>query len=74
MSGGPGPEKGNMRSWKTTVSGVLTIVVAIGSAALGFMQTGALPDLGVLAAAITAGVGLIVARDNDKSSEQVGAK
>jgi hypothetical protein len=33
-----------------------------------------IPDLGPVVAAVTAGVGLILARDNDKTSEQAGAK
>ena len=62
-----------MTSWKTTRAGVLSIVVAVGSAALAWLKTGIFPDLGAVIAAVTAGVGLIVARDNDKTSEQVGA-
>lgn len=52
-------------NWKTTVTGILTIVVALGSAALGFFKTGTIPDLGALVAAITAGIGLITAKDSD---------
>lgn len=62
-----------MTSWKTTMAGVLSIVVAVGSAAVAWLKTGTFPDLGAVIAAVTAGVGLIVARDNDKTSEQVGA-
>ena len=61
-------------SWKTTTAGVLSIVVAVASAALVWLKTGSLPDFGPVVAAVTAGVGLIAARDNDKSSEDVGAK
>ncbi len=61
-------------SWKTTTAGVLSIVVAVASAALVWLKTGSLPDFGPIVAAVTAGVGLIAARDNDKSSEDVGAK
>ena len=61
-------------SWKTTTAGVLSIVVAVASAALVWLKTGGLPDFGPVMAAVTAGVGLIAARDNDKSSEDVGAK
>ena len=52
-------------NWKTTVTGVLTIVVALGSAALGFFKTGTIPDLGALVAAVTAGIGLITAKDSN---------
>ena len=62
-----------MKSWKTTAAGVVGIVVAVGSAALVWLKTGAVPDFGPVVAAVTAGVGLIAARDNDKTSEQVGA-
>jgi hypothetical protein len=62
-----------MKSWKTTLTGVLSILVAVGSAAMAWLKTGVFPDLGPVVAAVTAGVGLIVARDNDKTSEAVGA-
>ena len=55
------------------MAGVLSIVVAVGTAAVAWLKTGSIPDLGAVIAAVTAGVGLIVARDNDKTSEQVGA-
>ncbi len=61
-------------SWKTLASGILTIIVAITSAALNYIKTGVLPDFGVLIAAITSGVGLILARDEGVTSEQAGAK
>ena len=54
-----------MTSWKTTTTGILTIIVALGSAALGFLKTGTIPDLGALVAAIMAGIGLITAKDTD---------
>ena len=63
-----------MGSWKTTLIGVLTIGVAVGAALLAFLKTGAMPDFTVLAPAVLAGWGLIHARDNDKSSEDVGIK
>jgi hypothetical protein len=52
-----------MQNMKTTVTGVLSIVVAVGSAVLTFLKTGSIPDLGTLIAAVTAGVGLILAKD-----------
>jgi hypothetical protein len=52
-----------MQNMKTTVTGVLGIVVAVGSAALTFLKTGNIPDIGTLIAAITAGIGLILAKD-----------
>lgn len=63
-----------MKSWKTTLTGILTIVTAIGSAALAYLKSGVLPDFGVLSAAVMAGVGLLYSRDNSVTSEQAGAK
>ena len=63
-------------SWKTTASGVVAIIAALAGAA-GLLLDGkpdTNPDYTSLIAAITAGVGLIMARDNDKSSEEVSAK
>ena len=59
---GDKPEEKNM-NWKTTATGVLSIVVAIAGAAVEFLKTGKVPDLGILIAAIIAGVGLIKAAD-----------
>ena len=63
-------------SWKTTLAGVGAIITALG-AALNALTDGN-PDttvnLSTTLTAITAGIGLIMARDNDKSSEDVGAK
>lgn len=56
-----------MQNMKTTFTGVLSIVVAVGSAALAFLKTGTIPDLGTLIAAITAGIGLILAKDAPSS-------
>lgn len=63
-----------MKSWKTTITGILTIIVAVTSAALGYFQTGHIPELGAVIAAVTAGVGLLAARDNKVTSEDAGAK
>jgi EamA domain-containing membrane protein RarD len=59
---GDKPEENNM-NWKTTATGVLSIVVAIAGAAVEFLKTGKVPDLAVLLAAVIAGVGLIKAAD-----------
>ena len=50
-------------NWKTTLTGVLSIVVAVASAAAEFLKTGKIPELGPLVAAIIAGIGLIKAAD-----------
>jgi EamA domain-containing membrane protein RarD len=59
---GDKPEENNM-NWKTTATGVLSIVVAVAGAAVEFLKTGKVPDLAVLLAAVIAGVGLIKAAD-----------
>lgn len=61
-------------SWRTTVTGILTIIIAVASAALSFLKTGTLPDWGILSAAVVSGVGLITARDANVTSEQQGIK
>lgn len=63
-------------SWKTTAAGVSAIVAAV-AGALGLMfdsNPNTNPDWTAVIAAVTAGIGLIMARDNDKSSEDVSAK
>lgn len=63
-------------SWKTTVAGVSAIIASI-AGALNLVFDGNTitnPDWTSVIAAITAGVGLIMARDNDKSSEDVNKK
>jgi len=63
-----------MKSWKTTATGIVTIIVALLTGFLGWLKTGSLPDFGAIIAAITAGIGLIAARDNGVTSEAAGAK
>lgn len=61
-------------SWKTTTTGVMAIFGA--GAALAFdIKHGTVTYEKVMAygAAIMTGIGLLNARDNNKSSEQVGA-
>lgn len=62
-----------MKSWKTTLTGVLTVIIAAGTA-IKLLLTGGQPDWTATIAAITAGLGLIAARDNSVTSEQAGAK
>lgn len=63
-------------SWKTSGAGIAAILVASGAAlkALTDGDPATTVDFAALLAAVIAGVGLIFARDNNKSSEQVGAK
>jgi hypothetical protein len=63
-----------MVNWKTTTTGIATILVAVGSTlkALTDNDPATVPDYTVLVAAITSGLGLIFARDYNKSSEDTG--
>ena len=54
-----------MSSWKTTISGVLTAVVAVSSAVISTLN-GTPVDWSVVIAAVTASVGLLFARDSNK--------
>ena len=65
-----------MKSPKTSITGILTILVAALSAAKAFLDGDPLtvPDWTATIAAITAGIGLLSARDNNVTSEQAGAK
>lgn len=62
-----------MNSWKTTSTGMLMLIGA--AVTLWFDRNRLTPQI-IMGAATTglAGIGLILARDNDKSSEDVGAK
>lgn len=65
-----------MKSWKTTTTGIITAVTAILSA-IGLILDGnpqTNPDYAATIAAVTAGLGLVFARDNKVSSEDAGAK
>ena len=53
-----------MENIKTTATGVLTIVIAIADFALRFLKTGSIGDITATITAVTAGVGLILARDS----------
>lgn len=63
------------KSWKTTLAGIASILTAIAGALTSLTDSdpNTNPDWMATGAAITAGVGLIAARDNNKTSEQVGA-
>ena len=52
-------------SWKTTVAGIATILVGLGNAIMQFIGGGGFSGVNftVLFAAVTTGVGLIVAKD-----------
>ncbi len=62
-------------SWKTTAGGISGILVVV-FGAVQLMLDGkpaTNPDWTLVIGAITAGIGLIFARDNNKTSEQVDA-
>jgi len=65
-----------MKSWKTTVSGIAAIIAAIALAVAHEFDAdpATVADWGAVMATIAAGIGLLYARDNNKSSEKVGAK
>jgi hypothetical protein len=52
-----------MKSYKTTIAGVLTIVAALANAGLA-LSNGHMPDITVTSAALSTGVGLILAADH----------
>jgi len=61
--------KNMTKNWKTTGLGVAAIMTAAGAAltALTDGSDATVPDWGALIAAVIAGVGLIFAKDSDKS-------
>lgn len=64
-------------SWKTSTSGISAIVIALFTLIIQPLtdnDPATIPNYNVAITAILAGVGLITARDNDKSSEETGAK
>lgn len=64
-----------MKSWKTTVTGILTILIALGGAAMALLDADPAtnPDFAAIIAAITAGIGLITAKDSDVTGGTVAA-
>ena len=65
-----------MKSWKTTLAGIGTILTAIGFALTAQFDSDPLTVVNwtTTIAAFMAGIGLITARDNNRTSEDVGAK
>lgn len=59
-------------SWRTTLSGLLTILATVGHVADAILN-GKPIDWTVALTGFTTGVGLLTARDNKVSSEAVGA-
>lgn len=65
-----------MKSWKTTVAGICTILATVATLVKAIVDGDPTtnPDWGVAIAAITTAFGLIFARDNNVTSETAGAK
>lgn len=65
-----------MKSWKTTALGIVTIALGVLGAFKAYLTGGSIDGtlLTTVAASVVSGFGLIAARDNNKSSEDVGAK
>ena len=64
-------------SWKTSSAGISAIIIAVFTLIvqpLSDHDPETNPDYNVAITAILAGIGLIAARDNDKTSEETGAK
>ena len=64
------------QSWQTSAAGTVAILAGLlflACQVLG-IEAPAIESTSAAIAAISTGVGLMRARDNDKSSEQVGAK
>ncbi len=64
------------KNWKTTGAGIAAILVAVSAALTAFTDgdPATSVDFASLLAAVIAGIGLICARDGDKSSEQLAQK
>ena len=65
-----------MKSWKTTAAGIAAIFAAVALAISHQFDSdpATVADWSAVITALTAGVGLVLARDNDKTSEQAGAR
>lgn len=61
-----------MSSTKTTITGVIAILVAVLGAVKSLLD-GVNVDWSSVIAAVSAGIGLIMARDNSVTSEEAGA-
>jgi hypothetical protein len=53
----------NSPTSKTTILGVLTIIAAVSNAAVNFLKTGTVGDIGEVMALVMGGYGLIKAAD-----------
>jgi hypothetical protein len=69
-------ERKTMQSYRTTILGVIAVGTAVLNAAKAIFDgdPSTVFDLELTIAAVSAGLGLIFARDNGVTSEQAGAK
>lgn len=63
-------------SWRTTAAGIAAILTVVGNAIKAYIDNdpSTTVDLAQLVAGISAGLGLLNARDNKVTSEAAGAK
>ena len=60
-------------SWKTSAAGIAAILSALAAICTGVSKNDMSITIGGVSS-LVAGIGLLHARDNDKTSEEVGAK
>lgn len=60
-------------SWKTSLAGVITLLSVISHVLNALVNTTPI-DWTFVSTGLATGYGLLVARDNNRSSEEVGAK
>jgi len=65
-----------MKSWKTTATGIIAVITAVCAAVSAIIDGNPAtnPDWTVTIAAVSSGLGLLAARDNNVTSEAAGAK
>lgn len=61
-----------MGSWKTTLAGI-SALLSVAVHVIGALVNGTAIDTAVVVTGISTGIGLLFARDNNKTSEDVGA-